>query len=75
MQYYVDWVGYPESDRSWEPMSNLQHAKEAVTVFHCDFPGSVFLRRGCGAAPDCDGETEMGPRVSSLSSVLLLMGG
>ena len=32
LQYYVDWVGYDVSDRSWEPARNLGHATKALRI-------------------------------------------
>ena len=42
--YLVDWVGYNQSEQSWEPAANLAHATVAVQDFHarCPFhPGPV----------------------------------
>ena len=42
--YLVDWVGYNQSEQSWEPAANLAHATMAVQEFHtrCLFhPGPV----------------------------------
>ena len=36
--YFVDWVGYDVSDRSWEPATNLSHAQSAVDDFHLQYP-------------------------------------
>ena len=38
VQYLVDWVGYDASDRSWEPVANINHANDAVANFHRFFP-------------------------------------
>ena len=38
LQYYVDWVGYDVSDRSWEPAGNLGHATAALRNYHQKFP-------------------------------------
>ena len=32
-QYLVKWVGYPDSDNTWEPASHLSHAVDALTEF------------------------------------------
>ena len=34
LQYFVDWVGYDEFDRSWERADALSNATEAVAAFH-----------------------------------------
>ena len=34
LQYFVDWVGYDESNRSWERAHALNNATEAVDAFH-----------------------------------------
>lgn len=33
-EYLVSWVGYPASDNSWEPSSNLTAAQEAIETFN-----------------------------------------
>ena len=38
LQYFVDWVGYDASDRSWEPADALDNATEALDAFHKKFP-------------------------------------
>ena len=38
LHYFVDWVGYPVSERSWEPALNLLNAKLAIDAFHSQFP-------------------------------------
>ena len=30
IEYKIKWLGYDESQSSWEPLSNLNHAKEAI---------------------------------------------
>ena len=37
LQYFVDWVGYDESDRSWERADALSNATEVVAAFHKNF--------------------------------------
>ena len=32
--YFVDWVGYDESEQSWQPLSNLSNATLAIAAFH-----------------------------------------
>ena len=36
--YFVDWVGYDVSERSWEPAENLSHAQSLVDAFHLKYP-------------------------------------
>ena len=38
LYYLVDWVGYNDSEHSWEPAVNLAHATLAVRDFHARFP-------------------------------------
>ena len=38
IQYLVDWVGYDASERTWEPLSNLENATSAKASFHSIFP-------------------------------------
>jgi hypothetical protein len=33
-EYFVSWVGWPESENSWQPMGNLKNAMELVKDFH-----------------------------------------
>lgn len=33
VQYHVKWVGYPLADSSWEPVSNLRNAREAIREY------------------------------------------
>ena len=33
VQYLVKWLGYPDSDNTWIPLSELQHAQEAIQDF------------------------------------------
>jgi len=33
VQYLISWVGYPLEEKTWEPLSNLRDAKEAITEF------------------------------------------
>ena len=34
LQYLVDWVGYNDSETSWEPVENLSNADIAIRDFH-----------------------------------------
>jgi len=36
--YLVHWKGYADDDDSWEPLSNLSNAKEAIDEFHDSNP-------------------------------------
>ena len=36
--YLVDWVGYDESERSWEPADNMGNAADALEDFHATCP-------------------------------------
>ena len=36
--YFVDWVGYGDSERLWEPAINLLNAQLAINEFHLKFP-------------------------------------
>ena len=38
LKYFVDWVGYTVSERSWEPAINLLNAQLAIYAFPLDFP-------------------------------------
>jgi hypothetical protein len=43
-QYLTKWDGYPDSDNSWEPVSNLQHAQNTINDFHDKHPDFVWTR-------------------------------
>jgi len=38
LEYYIDWEGYLPSERSWEPVENVEHANETVNDFHTKYP-------------------------------------
>ncbi len=38
LRYYIEWEGYPPEDRTWELVSHLKNAKEAVAQFHSRYP-------------------------------------
>ena len=40
LQYLVHWKGYDESERTWEPVSNLRNSPEIVKQFHASHPSA-----------------------------------
>ena len=40
LQYLVHWKGYDESERTWEPVSNLKNSPEIVDQFHKSHPSA-----------------------------------
>ena len=38
LQSLSDWVGYDESEISWQPVENLSNAEKAIEEFHEKFP-------------------------------------
>ena len=40
LQYLVHWKGYNESERTWEPVSNLKNSPEIVEQFHKSHPSA-----------------------------------
>ena len=40
LQYLVHWKGYDESERTWEPASNLKNSPEIVEQFHASHPSA-----------------------------------
>ena len=47
LMYLVKWLGWPDSENSWESERNLIHAKDAVQDFHQKFP-NAFRRNKDG---------------------------
>ena len=41
LQYLVGWKGYSLEERTWEPVENLENAKEAVATFHLRHPNRL----------------------------------
>ena len=40
LQYLMHWKGYDESERTWEPVSNLKNSPEIVEQFHKPHPSA-----------------------------------
>ena len=38
LYYLVDWLGYPPSDRTWEPVDNVCNAQALIDDFHQRYP-------------------------------------
>ena len=49
LEYLVHWKGWSNSDRTWEPVSNLGNAADAVWDFHLAHPATPH--RLCGISP------------------------
>ena len=50
LEYLVHWKGWSDSDRTWEPVSNLGNATDAVRDFHAAHPAAPRCLRcyaGC----------------------------
>lgn len=45
LEYLVHWEGYDVSERSWEPVINLQNAPEMVEIFHRQYPDKPKARQ------------------------------
>ena len=43
LYYFLDWVGYDESERTWEPATNITNAAKAISDFHRSFPSKPHL--------------------------------
>ena len=46
LEYLVHWKGWSDSDRTWEPVSNLGNAADAVRDFHAAHPSAPRRLRG-----------------------------
>ena len=47
LYYLVDWLGYPPSALTWEPVNNVCNGQAPVLDFHCTYPnkpGPTLLR-------------------------------
>jgi chromobox protein 5 len=42
IQYLVKWVGYPESENTWEPEVNVRNAQDAITQFDIEFSDKEY---------------------------------
>ena len=42
IRYLVDWVGYSPADRTWEPLSSLLNAPDALEAFRRNYPFKPF---------------------------------
>ena len=46
LEYLVHWKGWSDTDRTWEPLSNLRNAGDAVCDFHASHPSAPCRLRG-----------------------------
>ena len=46
LEYLVHWKGWSNTDRTWEPLSNLGNAEDAVHDFHATHPSAPHRLRG-----------------------------
>ena len=45
LEYLVHWKGWSDTDRTWEPVSNLGHAGNAIRNFHASHPSVLHRLR------------------------------
>ena len=46
LEYLIHWKGWSDTDRTWEPVSNLGNAADAVRDFHAAHPATPRRLRG-----------------------------
>ena len=46
LEYLVHWKGWSDTDRTWEPLSNLGNAADAIQDFHASHPSALRCLRG-----------------------------
>ena len=46
LEYLVHWQGWSDTDRTWEPLSNLGNAADIVCDFHASHPSAPRCLRG-----------------------------
>ena len=44
LHYLVDWLNYPESERTWEPVAGVRHLKRLISRFHHRHPDKVTFK-------------------------------
>jgi RNase H-like domain found in reverse transcriptase/Reverse transcriptase (RNA-dependent DNA polymerase)/Integrase zinc binding domain/Chromo (CHRromatin Organisation MOdifier) domain len=44
LEYLVDWEGWEPSDRTWEPMENLENSPDIVKDFHDRYPSKAAAK-------------------------------
>jgi transposase InsO family protein len=66
LKYYIDWEGYPPEERTWEPVSHLKNAKDAVAEFHSRHPNrpspTDLPHRGRSLRSEAKGRARARPR-------------
>ena len=46
LEYLVHWKGWSDTDRTWEPLSNLGNAADVICDFHASHPSAPRRLRG-----------------------------